>query len=36
MLVQAVAVVESITVQPSADGKGRILVFELPAGWDSG
>ena len=36
LLSEAVAVVESISVQPSPDGEGRILVFELPAGWDSG
>jgi hypothetical protein len=33
---EAVDVVESITVRPAADGQGRIVVFELPAGWGSG
>jgi len=33
---QAVAVVESITVQPTEDGDGQRLVFRLGEGWDSG
>ena len=37
IVAEAVAVVESITVQPTEDGDGkRRLVFRLGEGWDSG
>jgi hypothetical protein len=36
LLLEALAVVESITIDPTVDGEGRLLVFELPDGWDSG
>jgi hypothetical protein len=36
IVAEAVAVVESITVQPTEDGGGQRLVFRLGEGWDSG